>query len=110
MTEYDKLFDEHVELNKKYQELSDKYVKQSKDYADLILAQSYGVIFTWTETNKTEFFPIFSTVRGTRNNLGRPNHFQLNFDQSTLAEWITQCNSALGAVTHVEHQTKKLPN
>lgn len=109
MTAYDKLYDDYIKLKNDYEDLSDKYVKQSRELADLIISQSFGVIFTWSETGETEFYPIFQTVRGLKKNGERPNHFQLNFDQNTLAEWITQCNATLGASTPMKKviSTKK---
>ena len=94
MDDYDKLYEEHMQLQNNFSILDSEHQKALLKIEKYRESLTYGTTFEFEDGN-TMFIPVFGISRGLKANGERPIKYQLNFNESTMVDWIYQLDMTL---------------
>ena len=82
------------ELSNLYAELDSMHQKTLLELEKFKEASKYGATFKFEDGNEF-FIPVFSISSGLKANSLKPVSYSLNFNESTMVQWIYECDMSL---------------
>ena len=90
------------ELQQELEELSEQYVVLDELHQKALLeiekykeSAKYGATFNFEDGNHM-YIPVFGITSGLKANGVKPSSYELNFNESTMVEWIYECDKSIG--------------